>query len=61
MVYDVTDASSLEDIEHFWIPQAYNYCDRTIDVILLGNKSDCPSVIVQSVICVLSLETPGNT
>ncbi len=50
MVYDVTDPSSLEDIEQFWIPEAYNYCDRSIDVILLGNKSDCPSTIVPNVI-----------
>ena len=45
MVYDLTEPSSLEDIEQFWIPQAYNYCDKNIKVLLLGNKSDCPKKI----------------
>lgn len=41
MVYDLTEPSSLEDIENFWIPEAHNYCDKNIKVLLLGNKSDC--------------------
>ena len=49
MVYDVTEAASLEDIQQFWVPEAYNYCDKSIDVLLLGNKSDCPSTIVPNV------------
>lgn len=61
MVYDVTDPSSLEDIENFWIPEAFNYCDKSIDVILLGNKSDCPSQIVPSVTYFVILETPKFT
>ena len=38
MVYDLTEPSSLEDIQNFWIPEAYNYVDKNIDVMLLGNK-----------------------
>ncbi|MCL4122190.1 UNVERIFIED_CONTAM: hypothetical protein GTU68_012415 [Idotea baltica] len=56
MVYDITDPSTLEDIEQFWIPEAYNYCDRNIDVILLGNKCDCPSQIVPSVLLSYKIE-----
>lgn len=51
MVYDVTDPLSLEEIQNYWTPEAYNYCDRGIDVLLLGNKMDCPSKIVNEVIC----------
>lgn len=57
MVYDVTDPNSLEDIENFWIPEAFNYCDKSIDVTLLGNKSDCPSMISPNVLCFIFLET----
>lgn len=41
MVYDMTEPSSLEDIENFWIPEAFNYCDKNTKVLLLGNKCDC--------------------
>lgn len=49
MVYDLTEPSSLEDIENFWVPEAFNYCDKGIDVLLLGNKSDCPQTVSQNV------------
>ncbi|CAM5999765.1 unnamed protein product [Sphagnum balticum] len=41
MVYDLTEPSSLDDLETFWVPEAYNYCDKSIKVLLLGNKLDC--------------------
>jgi len=45
MVYDVTDPHSLDDIKQFWLPEAYNYCDKGIDVLLLGNKIDCDRTV----------------
>lgn len=45
MVYDLTEPSSVDDIENFWIPEAHNYCDKSIKVLLLGNKSDVPRVV----------------
>ena len=40
MVYDLTDTASVDDLENFWIPEAYNYCDKDTPVLLIGNKSD---------------------
>jgi GTPase SAR1 family protein len=40
MVYDLTDPASVDDLENFWINEAYNYCDKNIKVLLVGNKSD---------------------
>ena len=45
MVYDVSDPKSFEDIEKYWVPEAENYADRNISVILLGNKSDCDRAV----------------
>ena len=45
MVYDVSDPKSFEDIDKFWVPEAENYADRNISVILLGNKSDCERAV----------------
>ncbi len=40
MVYDLTEPESLEDLDNFWTPETYNYCDRKIKVLVLGNKND---------------------
>lgn len=40
MVYDLTEAASVDDLENYWITEAYNYCDKSIKVLLLGNKCD---------------------
>lgn len=40
MVYDLTDSASVDDLENYWITEAYNYCEKTIKVLLLGNKCD---------------------
>ena len=45
MVYDVSDPKSFEDIDKFWVPEAENYADRNISVILMGNKSDCERTV----------------
>ena len=49
MVYDLTDPASVDDLENFWITEAYNYCDKNIPVLLLGNKSDCDRGVSQDV------------
>lgn len=49
MVYDLTESSSIDDLENYWIQEAYNYCDKTIKVLLLGNKSDCERTISKDV------------
>mgnify|MGYP003463822005 FL=1 len=45
MVYDLTEAASVDDLENFWINEAYNYCDKNIKVLLIGNKCDCERTI----------------
>jgi GTPase SAR1 family protein len=40
MVYDLTDTASVDDLENYWITEAYNYCDKNIKVLMLGNKCD---------------------
>jgi len=45
MVYDLTEPASLDDLETFWIPEAYNYCDKGIKVLVMGNKSDCDRTV----------------
>lgn len=47
MVYDVSDPKSFEDIEKYWVPEAENYADKNISVILLGNKSDCDRAVAK--------------
>ena len=49
MVYDMTDPGSVDDLENYWINEAYNYCDKTIKVLLVGNKSDCDRGVSQDV------------
>ena len=45
MVYDITEPSSVDDLQNYWITEAYNYCDKSIKVLLLGNKSDSERVV----------------
>ncbi len=45
MVYDLTEASSVDDLENYWISEAYNYCDKSIKVLLLGNKCDAERTV----------------
>ena len=47
MVYDITDPKSFEDIDKFWVPEAENYADKNINVILLGNKSDSDRAVTK--------------
>lgn len=57
MVYDLTEPSSLEDIDKFWIPEAFNYCDKNTKVLLLGNKCDCDPKVNAEVDFFLSQKT----
>lgn len=45
MVYDLTEPSSVDDLENYWISEAYNYCDKSIKVLLLGNKCDSDKTV----------------
>ena len=45
MVYDLTESSSVDDLENYWISEAYNYCDKSIKVLLLGNKCDSDKTV----------------
>jgi GTPase SAR1 family protein len=45
MVYDLTDPTSIDDLENFWIPEAYNHCDKSIPVLFLGNKCDAERLV----------------
>ena len=41
----MTEPGSIDDLENYWITEAYNYCDKGIRVLLMGNKSDCERVV----------------
>lgn len=61
MVYDLTDPSSIDDLENFWIQEAYNYCDKNIKVLLLGNKLDCERGVSKDVFLVSTRESPSSS
>jgi GTPase SAR1 family protein len=54
MVYDLTETSSVDDLENYWITEAYNYCDKNIKVLLLGNKCDSEKQVNPEVVTPLS-------
>lgn len=56
MVYDLTEASSVDDLENYWISEAYNYCDKSIKVLLLGNKCDADRTVNPEVCALLCRE-----
>lgn len=41
MVYDVTQPQTFEEISSIWVPEIESYADKDINVLVLGNKSDC--------------------
>jgi small GTP-binding protein len=45
IVYDVTDPSSFQDVDKFWVPEIENYATNGIGIILLGNKCDCEKAV----------------
>lgn len=57
MVYDLTDPGSVDDLENYWINEAYNFCDKSIKVLLLGNKCDCDRGVSQDVLLTLVRES----
>ncbi len=61
MVYDLTEPSSIDDLENYWIQEAYNYCDKGIKVLLLGNKSDCERSVSKDVTGCLSRELTNSS
>ena len=40
LVYDITNKSSFQAIENFYIDEINNYCKEEIIVLLVGNKTD---------------------
>lgn len=44
-MYDVTEPVSFEDVDRFWVPEVESYADKGVDVLLVGNKSDCDRVV----------------
>lgn len=40
LVYDVTDKSSLENLEKYWIPKIVENADEEIELAIIGNKTD---------------------
>jgi small GTP-binding protein len=40
LVYDVTDATSYENLTKFWLPRIYNNSGTNIELALIGNKTD---------------------
>jgi small GTP-binding protein len=43
MVYDITDASSREDLDSYWASQIAEHCPEVPYILLVGNKSDLES------------------
>jgi GTPase SAR1 family protein len=40
LVYDVTNPSTFDDIDKFWINEVESYAEKSVDLLLIGNKSD---------------------
>ena len=40
LVYDVTDKSTLENLEKYWIPKIIENADENIELAIIGNKTD---------------------
>ncbi|KAL4462047.1 hypothetical protein ABPG74_000892 [Tetrahymena malaccensis] len=40
LVYDITNSTSFEDIERFWLNEVESYAEKDVELLLLGNKSD---------------------
>ena len=40
LVYDVTDATSYENLTKYWLPRIYNNSESNIELALIGNKID---------------------
>lgn len=40
LVYDVTNPGSFDDVDKFWINEVESYADKSVDLLLVGNKSD---------------------
>lgn len=40
MVYDVTNQSSFDDINKFWINEVESYAEKNVEKLLIGNKTD---------------------
>lgn len=41
LVYDITDKNSFNECKNYYNPKLIEECKNNIQVILLGNKSDC--------------------
>ena len=46
VVYDVTQPLSFEEVDKVWVNEIESYADKDINVMLLGNKCDCPRKVV---------------
>ena len=44
MVFDVTDPTSLENLNAYWIPKIIENADECIELVIVGNKTDLINV-----------------
>jgi len=40
LVFDVCDESSLQNLNHYWLPKILENADEHIDLAIVGNKTD---------------------
>lgn len=40
LVFDVTDESSLQNLNQYWLPKILENADENIELALIGNKTD---------------------
>ena len=40
LVFDLTDQNSFNDIKNIWINDVKNYCEKNIQILIVGNKLD---------------------
>ena len=40
LVFDVCDESSLQNLNHYWLPKILENADENIDLAIVGNKTD---------------------
>ena len=40
LVFDVTDESSLQNLNQYWLPKILDNADENIELAIIGNKTD---------------------
>lgn len=47
MVFDLGSRQSFEDVKNYWINEVESYTDASAQLVLVGNKCDCPKQVTE--------------